>query len=329
MLFATNRMPRQSARSRRNRKLTFDNQNTTVSQNMFFCRRDSAGDYTEIMSEAFFDELKKLQGKTRVLLYIQGFNNNMESEIFPNAEKLQRAMDDVGGEGLVHVVPLIWPCDDDSPLAFIDDYWDDQDAADNSGTAFARALGMFDDWRRREAESESPCTRRISILAHSMGNRVLQNALNHWAGNINNGTMPQMFTNIFMVAADVVNEALEEGKSGQYIVHAARNVVVYYANDDLAMPASKLANTKNKTVSRRMGMTGPENIGKLPRKVYEVDCDNFNNTLDPPKGHSYFLYGPDGETVSPVIGHMVSALTNGRVEPDQQHHELPRPPMHN
>lgn len=49
----------------------------------------------------------------------------------------------------MYVVPLIWPCDDDSVVAFIDDYWDDQRAADASGMAFARMLGKFDDWRRK------------------------------------------------------------------------------------------------------------------------------------------------------------------------------------
>ena len=49
---------------------------------------------------------------------------------------------------LVSVVPLMWPCDDDSILAIADDYWDDQQAADQSGGGFARLLGK-DDWRRQ------------------------------------------------------------------------------------------------------------------------------------------------------------------------------------
>ena len=58
--------------------------------------------------------------------------------------------------GLVHIVPLIWPCDDDSAPAFIDDYWDNQRASRASGGAFARMLGLFDNWRKEEAAKNRP-----------------------------------------------------------------------------------------------------------------------------------------------------------------------------
>lgn len=324
MLFATNRAPKESTKTRLNRKISFPLQNTTVSQNMYFCERKGKDDYIEIGNKAFFQQLKDLPEKTQVLFYIHGFNNTGESEIFPNAKKLQALFDQVGEPGLVLVVPLIWPCDDDSTLAFIDDYWDDQRAADASGMAFARMLGKFDSWRREEAKKPNPCTRRINVLAHSMGNRVLRNALLSWVRNDSAGQMPQLFRNVFMVAADVVNHTLERGHSGEYITHSARNVLVYFANDDLAMPASKLVNIKNKTLSRRLGMTGPENIRDVSKNVYEIDCDSFNNTFDKPTGHTYFLYGPDN-TVSPVIQHMVEAIKDGRVVPANRHHVLQKP----
>ena len=100
--------------------------------------------------------------------------------------------------------------------------------------------------------------------------------------------------------------------------------MVYYANDDLAMPASKVANLRNRTVSRRLGMTGPEDLSAVPKNVYEVDCDNFNNTFDKPVGHAYFLDGPK-KKVSPVLKHMVQAIKKGRVIPNERPHELPKP----
>ncbi len=321
MLFATNRIPKESTRTRINRRIRFPLQDTTVSQNMFFCERLDAHDYVEIGSKVFFERLKHLPGKTQVLFYVHGFNNTDEAEVFPSALKLQTLFDSVGGPGLVLVVPLIWPCDNDSIAAFIDDYWDDQRAADASGIAFARMLGKFDDWRAEEASKPDPCVRRINILAHSMGNRVMRNALLNWVRNDSAGQMPQLFRNIFMVAADVVNHTLEDGRAGQYIPLAGRNVVVYYANDDLAMPASKLANLKNRTLSRRLGMTGPEDLFEVPKNVYEVDCDDFNNRFDSPKGHSYFLTNAAGD-VSPVVQHMVHAIKTGRVNPAARSHRL-------
>jgi hypothetical protein len=81
------------------------------------------------------------------------------------------------------------------------------------------------------------------------------------------------------------------------------------------MPASKLANIKHRSISKRLGMFGIENPDKVPRNVYEVDCDNFNNEFDWPSGHSYFLDKADG-TLSPALRHMLVALDGGRVRPN-------------
>ncbi|MDO3387242.1 alpha/beta hydrolase [Gilvimarinus sp. SDUM040013] len=323
MLFVTNRTPVQSARSRTNRNISFDYQNTAVSQYLYFCERNGKDDYTEIKSKAFFQRLKALPEKVQLLLYVHGFNNNMEPDVFSNAQTLQQLMD-AQSPGLVQVVPLIWPCDDDSSAAFADDYWDDQDAADASGLAFARMLGKFDDWRRDKAQQEDPCLRRMNMLAHSMGSRVLKNALREWAEKHSAGNMPQLFRNVFLVAPDLANEILEGDNDGRYIIDSTRNTVVYFANDDYAMPASKIANVRNKVLSRRLGMTGPEDLAKLPNRVYEVDCDDFNNRFDR-KGHSYFLTDSAG-VPSPVVRHMSDAIDGGRVQPDERSILLPSPP---
>jgi esterase/lipase superfamily enzyme len=313
MLFVTNRSPRQSVRFKKNRPISFDLQNTDVSRYIYFCERKSHSDYIEIGSKGFFKSLKEdLKKDTQLLLYIHGFNNNMEDHVFKRTADLQRLFDEQD-EDLVHVVPLIWPCDDDSILAIADDYWDDRRAADASANGFARLLGKFDTWRREQAQQLDPCYRRINLLAHSMGNRVLRGALTEWAIKESSGQMPSIFRNVFMAAPDIKNEALEKGADGQFIPDSARNVFVYYAYDDFAMPASKVANVGEKTLSRRLGMTGPENLEKTPRNVYEVDCSSFNNRFDSPTGHGYFLEDDEG-VVSPVLLHMLYAIRNGHSE---------------
>ena len=194
-----------------------------------------------------------------------------------------------------------------------------------SGIAFARVLGKFDGWRRSDAQLKDPCTKRINLLAHSMGNRVLRNSLQQWSEHEGASEMPQLFRNIFMIAADVVNHTLEHGEPGALIPLAARNVVVYYANDDLAMPASKIVNLKNRTVSRRLGMTGPEDLDAIAKNVFEADCDDFNNTFDKPKGHTYFTAHKKSNTISPVMKHMIHAVRYGRVKPSDRHIVLQRP----
>ncbi|MFS1909678.1 alpha/beta hydrolase [Vibrio sp. 10N.286.48.B7] len=315
MLFITNRIPNQSARSKKNRTISFNYQNTDISKWLYFCERRGNGDYVEVLSETLFAKLKALPNETQILFYLHGFNNNMEPEVFERAAELQTVLDQQK-KGLVLVVPIIWPCDDDHGVALVDDYWDDQKAADHSGIAFARLFYKFDVWRRSSVQQQFPCSKRMNVLAHSMGNRVLKNAMKSWVEDERLGGMPQLFRNVFMVAADVENHCLQEEEPGRHIVDASKNVLVFYASDDLAMSASKVANLKNITASRRLGMTGPENLSLLPKKVYEFDCDGFNNRFDFPAGHSYFLTDKKGN-ISPIIQTMFEAIKTGRVGGDK------------
>ena len=312
MLFITNRIPVQSARSKAGRAIRFDYQNTDVSKWLYFCERHGEHDYTEILSSPFFDRLKALPAHTQLLFYIHGFNNNMEPHVFHNAQRLESLINNITPD-LVKVIPLIWPCDDDSVVKIMDDYWDDQKAADFSAIAFSRLLDKFDHWRRSTEQQAVPCLKRMNLLAHSMGNRVLVNTLHYWVEGNGYEGVPMLFRNVFMVAPDVDNAVLESGHRGQHVLDSCKNTLVYYASDDYAMPASKIANLRHRMLSRRLGMTGPANPHLLPsNRVFSFDCDSFNNRFDYPTGHSYFLNDADGN-ISPIISHIAQAIQFGRV----------------
>lgn len=246
MLFITNRIPIQSARSKKNRAISFDTQNTDISKWLYFCERRGEEDYVEILSSTLFAKLKALPEQTQLLFYLHGFNNNMEPEVFERSAQLQALLDEQQ-PGLALVIPIVWPCDDDHVAAIADDYWDDQKAADHSGVAFARLFHKFDNWRRSAEQQQFPCLRRMNVLAHSMGNRVLKSAMSSWVQDRCLGGMPLLFRNVFVVAADIENHALERDEDGRHIVDSAKNVLVFYASDDLAMSASKVANLKHIT----------------------------------------------------------------------------------
>lgn len=309
MLFLTNR----TMKSRNNRKslprpVRFDLDDNTAGQGLSFCERADAEEYTEIGSEDFLDKLRDSH-KQQVLLYIHGFNNLPESDIFPRASRLQ-ALFNQESSSMIEVVPVIWPCDNDAGV--LKDYFDDQMAADASGFAFARALAKF---RQRQVRAiDNPgdvpeCLKRINVLAHSMGNRVLRESFRIWCSDMLRNDPPLMFRNTFLMAADVVNETLET-RDGRYITNASRNTVVYFASDDLALRSSKVANAAQ--VSRRLGHTGPENLARVARNVVAVDCDEVNTDYDFPKGHSYFLDDDDGGA-GVVFRHMLKCVETGRV----------------
>lgn len=171
------------------------------------------------------------------------------------------------------------------------------------------------DWRAVDSNSEDPCLKRLNVLAHSMGNRVFRGSIKAWGKYFRSYRLPLIFRNIFMVAADVVNESLE-GLDGGLLCETARNVTAYYASDDLALRASKVANLRNEVASRRLGHTGPENMSKVPKNVYAIDCDDVNTVYDPPLGHTYFLYDESRTKPGLVFNHIYNAITTGRVEVD-------------
>jgi esterase/lipase superfamily enzyme len=315
MLFITNRFPKESIKTKSGRKFEFDLGNNAASNSIFFCERKDEGDYTEIGSEKLLQLLRKSEYR-QILIFIHGFSN-LPEDAFQRATEFQKLADEAkANESLV--VPLIWPCDNDEGI--VKDYWDDQKSADLSGFSFARMLDKFNEWRNSDKfnPQDAPCLKRINVLAHSMGNRVLRETLAAWNKYDLARGVPLIFRNTYLVAADVVNETLEPGERGEAICHASRNVVVYYASDDLALRASKAANLKNGIASRRLGHTGPERMDRAPANVYAIDCDDVNTVYDYPKGHSYFLSGPSKGIPGVVFRHIFGTLVAGRVFPDDE-----------
>ena len=273
----------------------FDLSDTSSSNHIRCCSRSAPSAYEEVGSLAMLQELKDSKAK-EILIYIHGYSNLPEDHIFPRAAKLQELFGD-----LVQVVPLIWPCDNDLSVAC--DYWDDQRAADQSAYAFARMLQKLVAW---QSTSDAPCMKRINILAHSMGNRVLRETLkNAYKYTFTKG-VPSLFGSIFMVAADVVNDTLEN--DGRHIADAVQHkVIVYYASDDFALRSSKVVNVRNAIAAKRLGHTGPR--GEVPPNVISVDCDSVNNVYDF-TGHSYFLDHKGAPGV--VFQHIYDAIENKR-----------------
>lgn len=303
MLFVTNRRiegPRRSTVGRFVRFAADDEPGVSL----YFCERQGPGRYLELTAAPFFSRLRR-SPRAQILLFAHGFNCQPEERAFPDAERLQ-ALCDALAPGLLEVVPLVWPCDDDFGLVL--DYWDDQRSAEVSGLALARMLGKFMAWRDRLGREEA-CLKHVNVLAHSMGNRVLATALASWAHAY--GCVPALFRNVLMVAADVPNDLFAPGQPGTILAEAARNVVVYHAADDLALRSSKVANVRHRIVRRRLGHTGPAEPEASPRNVVAVDCDGFNGRYDR-FGHSYFLADPDGRPGA-LLRHAVETMRTGRV----------------
>ncbi|MAK64074.1 MAG: hypothetical protein CMF75_04920 [Maricaulis sp.] len=311
MLFVTNRRRKGNGGRKAGSKVRFDTGNRSPEVEFFACRFTGGDTHEFLGSNLFFQELRD-QPRRNIFLFVHGFNVSMDDAL-KSAARLQLALDQQLGTDTPAaslVVPFIWPS-----AGAVLEYWDDQDSAKHSAAAYSRFLNFFVKWRDkgRGDPATDNCDRRINILAHSMGNRVLVYGLRDWAEK--NGGTPHLFRNVFMVAPDIVNESLEREKPGRLVSDAARNVVVYHASDDLALRSSKAANVANAIASRRLGHNGPEDMNAIARNVFAADCSDFNNGYEP-LGHSYFLrrdYSQTDRDPGVVLRHMAHAVDTGRV----------------
>ncbi|MCM8612500.1 alpha/beta hydrolase [Accumulibacter sp.] len=326
MLFVTNRVPDQGLISAVGRPVSFADGEADATNSLFYCESvpsDHGSSFVEKMSDNFLKQLKTSNRKN-ILLYLHGFNNTPDSAI-GKGHLLQRLLDSKDPNA-VEVVAVVWPCIEGKENK-LKAYWSDEDAADMSGIVFARVLSRFIEWQQESAQRDTPCLKRVNLLAHSMGNRVAMNTLHYWATNFGNGGVPFIFQNAFLIAADIPSNSLEENQPGEYISKACRNVSVYYAGDDKRMEQSVFANRFRGVTTSRLGDNGPDRPERVAGNVYRIDCNVFNSDFDRDGGHGYFLTdqrdtdakaalvgGEIKGRTSPIIDHILGSIGSGRVE---------------
>jgi esterase/lipase superfamily enzyme len=305
------------------RAVEFDLNNSTAQQSLHFCdRSDTTTAMDEVGSDAVFNNLR-ISGYQQLLFYIHGFNVAPEAAI--NGAKRLQSLLDSRKSGAYGVIPIIW-ASEVSPVNMGERYITDQVTSDSSGVAFARLLMMFLDWQTRPEttmQGYEPCTVRLNLLAHSMGNRVLRQAYLDLKKHYNIPQLPMIFRNIFLVAADLPNQILERGQEGELIPYSTRNCCVYSAMDDLALRGSKVINVGRNApgdrdiAGRRLGHTGTENLSQTPKNVYDLDCSEFSMLFDK-LGHGYFTDNSnikkptDPLVISPAFDHMYRCMETGR-----------------
>jgi esterase/lipase superfamily enzyme len=273
----------------------------------------------KIAREDFAERI--LDSGKNVLFYIHGFRNTPKNALDKNFE-LQSLLDRDPNSAKINsvTVPVIWPCKVESFLHIDDEYHTDHDAAEHTVVSLASALHYIFDTKENEvpvaavkdkARFEKIMNQRFNVLSHSMGNFVLNGILERLKEN-ERFLNRVVFKHIFMAAAGIPNDSLDK-KQDSAISEFSKTVSVYYAGDDLALVGSAFVNINESHfgLSKRLGQTGPSDPKALPENVYAFDCDSFNNTYDPPVGHSYYGKSPKNET-GKLFSHIMRTIHEGK-----------------
>lgn len=135
-----------------------------------------------------------------------------------------------------------------------------------------------------QLEATQLCGQKLHLLAHSMGNYVLQNALERLYDFSPGNQLPRLFDSVFLCAPDVDDNALEPGQPLERVTQVAQAVAIYHNAADTALRISDYT----KGNPDRLGQRGAARPQALHQKVYQVDCAPMVTGLTQ---HSYYTNG--------------------------------------
>lgn len=250
-------------------------------------RSESAQAKTRLGSKAMFRDLQRdMLTRCDAVAFVHGFNVSWE-EAVGSALALQVMLNREGigdPEQRATVVLFTWPSDG-LALPFVS-YKSDRTEAKASGYAFARGLLKVRDHLATLADRAGgrACPQDLHLLCHSMGNYVLQNALERIRQFTPGTALPRLFEHVFLCAPDVDDDVLEPGKAMGDVHEITRSVTVYHNRGDVALHVSDYT----KGNPERLGSNGAARAGALPDKIQQVDCSGIVGGI---VEHSYHLDG--------------------------------------
>lgn len=224
-------------------------------------------------SSRLFRELREPALAHRdILIFVHGFNVSWWRAV-ASAMSLEFMLNHKS-KSEIAVVLFTWPSN--GRVIPYWSYFSDRSDARSSGAAVGRGFLKLRDFlveelRRSRRAGEDPCKRSIHLLCHSMGNYVLQEALERTAEFSTGGRLPRIFDHVFLCAPDVADDVFERGEPLSGLPSMAENVTVYHNRGDLAMPVSDYT----KGNSDRLGWRGANRPAELDGRVHVVDCSDI------------------------------------------------------
>jgi len=197
-----------------------------------------------------------------ILVYIHGFANNFVSAMI-TAAQIQHDLQ-FGGK----LLAFTWPSEGSANLAA---YQRDGKKSAESYQALAEVLAPLIVQARTQKKT-------LSLIAHSMGNRVLLRALNHLIDTKTVAVGEKAFDHLVLAAPDV-----DVNKFGSYLAKISpftKEITFYYSNEDVALGVSAKVQDPNRAGLYPVFLNG----------MTTINVDQVNSSYSPvlTYGHSYY-----------------------------------------
>lgn len=222
----------------------------------------------------FLDLRESMKNGADTVAFVHGYNVSFKEALIAGGQ----IVEDYAPSHPLNVVVFSWPSDGSMvPLLA---YKSDRADARASGPALARLLLRTRDFLGQIARGDE-CGGRLHLLAHSMGNYVLRNALEE-IKRVSGDALPRIFDEIFLMAADEDHDAFEKEHKLLELPSLADSVNVYFNRGDTAMVIAD----RTKSNPARLGSRGPRMPLAVPGNVTLVDCSDVVSGL---VEHTYFV----------------------------------------
>ena len=261
-------------------------------------------------STHFFKDLKEdMEKNADVLIFIHGYNVSWK-EAAASAMSLQFMLNRNRKQTDKEIIVVLFSWPSNGSMMPFAAYKSDRSDARDSAQAVGRAVLKLKDFLaeikpKHEDEKMRPCFNSIHLLAHSMGNYVLQNSLVKIKGYSSGNRMPRIFDNIFMCAADVDDDCLEEGQKMAQLHDLCNHISIYHNKGDVAMYISDYT----KGHPQRLGNAGVARPQLVHNKIQQINCSKIVKGI---VEHSYYQWATVNEDIRMTLDEVPFASNQRR-----------------
>jgi esterase/lipase superfamily enzyme len=208
-------------------------------------------------------------------IFVHGFDNTWQSAV----QRYGAIVDNLftGPQSLGLCILFTWPSQ-----GSVTGYLPDRSEARQSADDFADVLSSLYDWMsmKQIQAAQNPanaCKAKTSVIAHSMGNYVVENAMNVAWTRKNRPLLMSLISQFVMVAADVDNDIFHAGDTvehgdGEGIANLTYRVSAMYTGRDSVLGMSAGLKHFGK---RRLGRSGLDRTCPIPDNVWDIDCSTL------------------------------------------------------
>lgn len=226
---------------------------------------------TQRMFYELYKNMSSTKDRSDVLIFIHGYAYTFDDELKAILD-LKKLFIDNPASPVEHILFVSWPASSSIvPLT----YFDDKASSINSGTSLMRLFYFYTQFLKDIFSNHDlvPCNQRIHIVAHSMGNRVLQSMLY----SLKRENILRVIDQVLLLNSDVTYKVFEDSEdSFNKLPLLANRISIYLNRKDTILGISQF--TKN-ILTPRLGKNGPSDIDKFKDIVSVIDCTFVKDDL--------------------------------------------------